>query len=178
MKFVESALLRSDAGFAAPSASPPVKSPNHPNPRRLPARSPRRFRYTSPLQFSPVRRSLSLAVLLLFCWPLAASALALATDATFADSRLPMCCRRNGVHHCSGGMGASTDLRSATLRPVCPALPSATASTRPTDLILPALALPAVATRRTLASIILPEPGTARSLNLPHPQRGPPSRAL
>jgi hypothetical protein len=44
-----------------------------------------------------VRRLLALSLLLLFSFPLASPLFALSTT---SEANLPVCCRRNGVHHC------------------------------------------------------------------------------
>src|SRR6185437_12395136 len=44
-----------------------------------------------------VRRLLALSLLLLFSFPLVSPLLALSSN---SDANLPVCCRRNGVHHC------------------------------------------------------------------------------
>lgn len=44
-----------------------------------------------------VRRLLALSLLLLFSFPLVSPLLALSAN---SDANLPVCCRRNGVHHC------------------------------------------------------------------------------
>ena len=44
-----------------------------------------------------VRRLLALSLLLLFSFPLVSPLLALSTN---SDANLPICCRRDGTHHC------------------------------------------------------------------------------
>jgi hypothetical protein len=44
-----------------------------------------------------VRRILALSLLLLFSFPLVSPLFALSTN---SDANLPVCCRRNGAHHC------------------------------------------------------------------------------
>jgi hypothetical protein len=44
-----------------------------------------------------VRRILALSLLLLFSFPLVSPLLALSAN---IDANLPVCCRRNGAHHC------------------------------------------------------------------------------
>jgi hypothetical protein len=58
------------------------------------------FRYTR-----LVRRALSLVLLLAFSLPLLLPALALAQG---PDANLPLCCRKNGKHHCAMMAGTTT----------------------------------------------------------------------
>jgi hypothetical protein len=74
-----------------------------------------------------VRRILSILLLLLVGLPLAAPLFARTAAAT-----LPICCRRNGAHHCLGemamGVAIGSDHTLAALHAKCPAFPKATAA--------------------------------------------------
>lgn len=62
-----------------------------------------------------MRRLVSIALLLVFGFPLLSSML----DATrTAESRLPVCCRRNGAHRCA--MTAADGQSAPAVRGVCP----------------------------------------------------------
>lgn len=71
-----------------------------------------------------VRRLLALSLLLLFSFPLVSPLLALSAN---SDANLPVCCRRNGVHHC--GMKVQRSNTSAhqvsvfTISTKCPFYP-------------------------------------------------------
>ena len=86
---------------------------------------------------NPVRRLISLTLLLLFSLPLISPVLALAAT---SDVNLPACCRRNGAHHCTmktqQAEPASPELRSTALSERCPAFPAAVTSVPHGDLFL------------------------------------------
>ena len=67
-----------------------------------------------------MRRVLSIVLLLVLGLPLFASAFGSAQ----AESRLPLCCRRAGTHHC---MEMSTPTEQHVVRMTCPAFPHSTA---------------------------------------------------
>ena len=74
-----------------------------------------------------MRRALAITIVLLFGFSLTAPLFALDSD-----SSLPACCRRNGSHHCSGGM--VTDAASqaiSSISPKCPNFPKAIAAPLP-----------------------------------------------
>ena len=89
-----------------------------------------------------MRRLISIALLLLFSFPLISPVLALAAS---SDANLPACCRRNGVHHCvmktqqteSSGPGISL----SAIRQRCPAYPAVITSVQHRDLWLHAVSL-------------------------------------
>ena len=123
----------------------------------------------------------SLAVLLL-----ALSIFLLVSPAIIADfdANLPACCRRNGQHHCSMSMNASTDAAGSTTgasfaaRAGCPMYPRAVFSL---GGFAPAAILAAVSAkvgdvRRAVGN---PQsPASLSALDAPaHPKRGPPQFA-
>jgi hypothetical protein len=71
-----------------------------------------------------MRRILSLAMLLVFCFPLISPLFA-----STPESNLPSCCRRDGAHHCMGS--ATLELHGGTglsaLKQKCPSYPKAIA---------------------------------------------------
>jgi hypothetical protein len=69
-----------------------------------------------------MRRMLSISMTVLLGFLLAAP--------LFADpsSSLPVCCRRNGLHHCSAWMESSAERSFTTVGARCPAFPKATAA--------------------------------------------------
>ena len=81
-----------------------------------------------------VRRLLALSLLLIFSLPLASPLLALSAN---SDANLPICCRRNGAHHCQMKMqrtnaSAGRDVISSI--PVkCPFYPRAATLVRHND---------------------------------------------
>jgi hypothetical protein len=76
-----------------------------------------------------MRRLLAITMSLLFGLTLAAPLFA--ADAAGA---LPECCRRNGRHHCSGGMFTDQSSRTiSTIAPKCPNCPKATPAAWPND---------------------------------------------
>ncbi|WP_263381548.1 hypothetical protein [Granulicella arctica] len=82
----------------------------------------------SALHSNEVRRTLSILLLLLVGLPLIAPLFA-----RTAAAKLPLCCRKNGDHHCMGGMDMGVAIGSdhtlAALHARCPAFPKATAVT-------------------------------------------------
>ena len=73
-----------------------------------------------------VRKLLSLALLLILSFPLLSPLLALSN---LPASRLPICCRNNGAHHCEGMPGDDTHV-FASARSRCASYPQSVASAR------------------------------------------------
>lgn len=73
-----------------------------------------------------MRKLLSLALFLFFSFPLITPLLTLSTSPT---SRLPICCRNNGAHHCEGMPGDDTHV-FASARSRCASYPQSVASAR------------------------------------------------
>jgi hypothetical protein len=76
-----------------------------------------------------VRRTLSILLVLLIGFPLIAPLFV-----ANAETNLPLCCRKNGTHHCLGdsmamGSPASSGHALSTLSAECPTFPKATAAT-------------------------------------------------
>jgi hypothetical protein len=69
-----------------------------------------------------MRRLLAIAMVFLFGFPLAAPLFPLD-----AANTLPVCCRRDGRHHCASGMLADPGTRAvSTIAPKCPNWPKST----------------------------------------------------
>jgi hypothetical protein len=89
-----------------------------------------------------MRRILAITLLLLFALPAIAPLLALSRD---PDANLPICCRRNGKHHCMMQMEMARAMAfgtQATAPPMkCPLFPRAVITAQHTELSLHAAAL-------------------------------------
>ncbi len=73
-----------------------------------------------------MRRGLAITIVLVFGFSLAAPLFAVD-----AASSLPECCRRNGSHHCAGGMTTDPTARTvSSIAPKCPNFPKAIAATQ------------------------------------------------
>jgi hypothetical protein len=81
-----------------------------------------------------VRRLLALSLLLLFSFPLVSPLFALSTN---SDANLPVCCRRNGVHHCQMKLQrSSTSTHQTTVTTIstkCPFYPGSAILVRHND---------------------------------------------
>jgi hypothetical protein len=74
-------------------------------------------------------RGLAITIVLLFGVSLAAPLFAVD-----AASSLPSCCRRNGSHHCAGGMLTDSGTRTvSTIAPKCPNWPKSTPAPWPNN---------------------------------------------
>jgi hypothetical protein len=74
-----------------------------------------------------VRRILSISLLLLFMLPLVSPLFAAST----ADANVPICCRRNGKHHCMLAKAmqySSSNTKAASIQESCPYNPVAPAA--------------------------------------------------
>jgi hypothetical protein len=69
-----------------------------------------------------MRRFLAILLLAAFGLPAVAPLLALGQD---TDANLPLCCRRNGAHHCTMGMAQDSNAPTASAR--CPSFPQPSA---------------------------------------------------
>jgi hypothetical protein len=67
-----------------------------------------------------MRRLTAITIALLLGFSLAAPLLAVD-----AASSLPQCCRRNGLHHCAGGMTDNAERSVSSIGSKCPAFPKA-----------------------------------------------------
>lgn len=83
-----------------------------------------------------MRLLLAITMVVLFGFPMAAPLFGLD-----AASNLPECCRRNGRHHCDGGMVSNTGESAissvssfSTIAPKCPTWPKSTAAPWPHTL--------------------------------------------
>jgi hypothetical protein len=76
-----------------------------------------------------VRRLLSITLLLVFSFPLISPLFALGAT---AEANLPICCRRNGAHHCMQSAEQLAALERgvhfAAIHPRCPMFPTAAAT--------------------------------------------------
>jgi hypothetical protein len=81
-----------------------------------------------------VRRILALSLLLLFSFPLVSPLLALSAN---SDANLPICCRRNGAHHCQLKMQRSNtsahQITISTIPTQCPFYPGPATLVRHND---------------------------------------------
>jgi hypothetical protein len=121
----------------------------------------------------------SLAILLIWLAGLAPLIPALGLD---SEAKLPVCCRRNGAHHCSIQTGSDSTKPGVGVGvegdPRCPRYPRTVSSTGPVTgmqvVAAVALKIPCVeqANRLRHGRAILPYSHTTA-----HPKRGPPSCA-
>ena len=70
-----------------------------------------------------MRRATSILLLLLFSFPLISPLFA-----STPDSNLPICCRRNGAHHCLMGSMMQSNPNHPSLHERCPYFPHAAAT--------------------------------------------------
>ena len=124
--------------------------------------------------FCAMRRSISLALLLLFgLLPLTP------LFAPDSEANLPACCRRNGKHHCAMRMAGVEGDRAGfnTVSEKCPCYPigvivaHSTANPETRRQILPAIS-------RHLTGVAFPEAYYRLWLDRSHRERGPPLAAL
>jgi len=121
-----------------------------------------------------MRRLLSLLLLAAFGLPAAAQALALRQQ---TDTHVPICCRRNGAHHCNGNMAERSS--APALIAVCPQFPQP-ASSVPSRTPATAAVAPSVHLVATLQAEHLPLARTNLSITCEssHHKRGPPAALL
>jgi hypothetical protein len=120
-----------------------------------------------------MRRILAITLLIAFGSPLALLALASPTTSN-AQRNLPACCRRNGAHHCNGGM-STDDTNPALQSPPCSNYPS---PGTPVSLNTAALAAPttfAIEIPIAFALRTATRPRAHSSILSSNLQRGPPS---
>lgn len=125
-----------------------------------------------------LKKLLAIALLAVFGLPFATPLLALSAP---ADANLPLCCRRNGAHHCAGmGMREAAESAPHFRRPVerCPYAPATVSAAANLVLAAPS-SKRELFTVRTTAHLLaqsqdVPRLASARS----HQQRGPPALAL
>jgi hypothetical protein len=96
------------------------------------------------------------------------------------ESNLPICCRRNGAHHCTGilteSSGSGINLSAIPQR--CPAYPAVVTQVRHGKLSLPAASL---IFTRIIGSPVIKTETTSQAriaLDLSHQKRGPPTKLL
>jgi len=126
-----------------------------------------------------VRRLITITLLLLFSLPLISPALALAAS---QDANLPICCRKNGAHHCMLKMQAAEPsgpgARLSATPQRCPAYPAVVTQIQHGDLSLHAASLifaeivshPSVRTQTQARARV--------ALDRSRQKRGPPSDLL
>ncbi len=101
--------------------------------------------FSDPIRYTPpMRRILAIVLLIAFGSPLILPALA---SSAAPQRNLPACCRRNGTHHCNGGM--TTPNAPAFATQPCPNYPSPAATLCLTHLAVPT---PAAATIALLST--------------------------
>jgi hypothetical protein len=126
-----------------------------------------------------VRRLLSLVLLAVFGLPLILPALALAQG---PNSNLPMCCRRNGVHHCAMAMRSraadSPGTRLSSIPQHCPAYPALVTPLRHVDLAGPAASADVAESVSQTAVLQRAAAFTPLALDFGRHKRGPPSPLL
>ena len=126
-----------------------------------------------------MRRLLSLALLAVFSLPLILPALALGQD---PESNLPVCCRRNGAHHCMMSMQQKAALgqgiQASAPRPRCPAYPAVIPSSTQNQVPAPAMVAIGTAGVHTSALNSQTETHVRMALGRSHPKRGPPSSSI
>lgn len=123
-----------------------------------------------------MRRFLAILLLCVFGLPTASSLMAATID---QEAGLPVCCRRNGAHHCSmmgmGSSGGSQGTQLTALREKCPEYPAATSTIRHDDTSLVAVFL-VFSPRPSRSAETFEKPARiAASLDLAQHERGPPS---
>lgn len=123
-----------------------------------------------------VRRLLALSLLLLFSFPLVSPLLALSAT---SDANLPLCCRRNGVHHCGMKVqrpdASGHQVTVSTISTKCPFYPRPATLVRHNDARLHASAR--LLTRSVDHSTVkVPIPAYVRiALDTAWQKRGPPT---
>ena len=124
-----------------------------------------------------MRRLLGIALLLLFSLPLMTPLLALSSG---PESNLPICCRRNGAHHCTGMLAESSapGINLSAIPQRCPAYPAVVTQVRHGKLSLPTASL---IFARIIGSPVAKTHTTSQAriaLDLSHQKRGPPTELL
>ncbi len=124
---------------------------------------------------SPGRRLLAILLLALFSAPLLTPLLALTAG---PDSRLPICCRRNGAHHCAASM--QMDAQDSTLKLYphpdrCPAYPLPSSPNPHTDLAIPTGSLLTTSITTHPASPYQAQARARVALDRARHKRGPPT---
>ncbi|MBB5066623.1 hypothetical protein [Granulicella mallensis] len=118
-----------------------------------------------------MRRALTLLLLAVFGLPTVAPLLAMGQD---TDSHLPICCRRNGDHHCAMGMSQPTTTPAVSAR--CPHFPQPTVPS-PTGTFA-ALVTPAQLVQIDLSILAAPQRADTQrriSRERSRHKRGPPA---
>jgi hypothetical protein len=121
-----------------------------------------------------MRRLLSLLLLAAFGLPAAAQALALSQQ---TDAHIPVCCRRNGAHHCSSNMAERSNAPAYSA--ICPQFPQP-ASSVPARAAATAAVSPSLHLLATLAAAHLSFAQNERpeTRQTSHHKRGPPADLL
>jgi hypothetical protein len=121
-----------------------------------------------------MRRLLAILLLAAFGLPAVAPLLALGQD---ADANLPLCCRRNGAHHCT--MGTTQDSTAPAVSARCPSFPQPSAVTP--SLTISALIATQPLLKLPLATLTSPaQAETQRRISRERSRhtRGPPPETL
>lgn len=120
-----------------------------------------------------MRRALAMLLLAAFSFPLIAPALAAAPD----ESSLPMCCRRNGAHHCAmADMTVAVPSRYQSVGARCPCCPFGHVALMLPHAFAPLSATPTAALSTGPATLVRDaEAGYRVSADRNRQKRGPPS---
>jgi hypothetical protein len=126
-----------------------------------------------------VRRLLSLALLLVFSFPLISPVLALSDG---SDLNLPACCRRNGAHHCAGrtqpAASPTSVVRLSSIPQRCPGYPAVLTQIRHGDLSFKTASLVFAEIVSHPASKLQTQTRVRVALDRSRQQRGPPTGLL
>jgi hypothetical protein len=125
-----------------------------------------------------VRRLLGIGLLLVFSLPLITPMLALATS---SETNLPVCCRRNGAHHCAMKDPSQSSVNGMNLSSIpqhCPAYPAVITSIRHGDLSFPTASLIFAEIVSHPAIKLQTEVRARVALDLSRQKRGPPTNLL
>jgi hypothetical protein len=102
-----------------------------------------------------------------------ANALASGWTGKLDESRLPACCRRNGMHHCVSG--AVRGENSISAQDCCPCMPHALVATAPAVAALPAVPAGTLAHPAERITVYGSVDGIRTRDRRGWPKRGPPS---
>ncbi len=122
-----------------------------------------------------VRRVLSIVLLLAFSLPLISPALALTAG---SEANLPVCCRRNGAHHCAMKVRPADGVNLSSIPEHCPAYPAVVTQIRHGDLSFQAASLIVAGIVSHPAAELQTQARARVALDRGRRQRGPPTDLL